>query len=322
MVEVSEAPTMRAIVADPALEQHMEHRAIPRPEPANNEVLVRVKAISLNSGDTRMATSAEEVFVPGWDFSGVIEIPAADGSSPPRGTRVVGVTLAGAWAEYVRVRSNLIAPLPDSVSFAQAAALPVAAVTALLAMRECGDVCGKRLLITGAAGGVGRYACQMASQAGAEVYAMSRRSNFSDCLKEDNVSGVHIVKSIDDAVATGDFDAILESVGGQVLATALGALNPNGICVSFGNSLNTDTCLNIKNFYMKGGVILHGLYLGQVLASDTGGREYLAEVVNLVAIGKLHSPIGMVLPWTKIMEAATLLQGQRVDGKIILDVEC
>ena len=87
---------------------------------------------------------------PGWDFAGVVEGGAADGSGPPPGTRVVGLLPSGAWAERVRAAGDWLAPLPDGVSDAQAACLPVAGLTALHALRQGGLLLGRKVLIDGA----------------------------------------------------------------------------------------------------------------------------------------------------------------------------
>lgn len=310
---------MRGVVADPTKPGILALREVNRPSPTPDQVLVRVRAISLNAGDTRSALAAEALYVPGWDFSGVIEVAAADGSSPPVGTRVFGLTPQGAWAQYVCVRSPLIFPLPDNVSFEQAAALPVASVTALKSLRIGGNLKGKRVLITGASGGVGRYACQIASKAGAKLHAISRRAGIAEKLKDDGVGEVVIFPDMAAAAAAGDYDFILESVGGDSLGRALGALATDGICVNCGNSANAETCFNVRDFYMKDGTQLHGLYLGRVLVGDA--RPWLAEVAQMVSEGALKTPIGAEASWSEIADAAVRLAGQAIDGKIILHVD-
>ena len=105
-----------------------------------SEALVRVAAISVNRGELRRAAAAAEGHRPGWDFAGVVEAAAADGSGPKAGTRVVGLMATAGWAELLAVRTDMIAALPDAVSFAQASCLPVAGLTALHAVRQAGDL--------------------------------------------------------------------------------------------------------------------------------------------------------------------------------------
>lgn len=127
---------IQAVVVDPGVPQRLVFRDIDLPQPAPNEVLVRVAAVSLNRGEVRRSLTADAGWQPGWDLAGTIETPAADGSGPFPGTRVVGFVRSGAWGELVAVPTNAIAVLPDSVSFAQAATLPVAGLTAYHALKQ------------------------------------------------------------------------------------------------------------------------------------------------------------------------------------------
>ena len=124
------AETMQAVVVDDRVPGRMRLGEVPRPTRQTSEVLVRVHAISLNRGEIKTALAAPAGFRPGWDFAGVVEQAADDGSSLPVGTRVVGLMPFGAWADYVAVAPLAIAPLPDHVGFEAAATLPVAGLTA------------------------------------------------------------------------------------------------------------------------------------------------------------------------------------------------
>src|SRR3954453_8569261 len=122
---------IRAVVVDPAADGKLAIKRVELRDPDRDEVVVQVTAISLNRGETRRAlTQAEPGWRPGWDFAGVVERAAADGSGPGAGTRVVGILPSGAWAERVNCRSHAVATLPDAVSDAEAATLPVAGLTA------------------------------------------------------------------------------------------------------------------------------------------------------------------------------------------------
>ena len=166
----------RAIVVDPAAPGRLAIKSVELRDPDRDEVGVRVTAISLNRGETRRALQvAEPGWRPGWDFAGVVETEAADGSGPKSGTRVVGMLPSGAWAERVNCRSHAVAALPDSVSDADASTLPVAGLTALHALRQGGLLLGRKVLVDGASGGVGHLACQLALAAGALVWGHVRR---------------------------------------------------------------------------------------------------------------------------------------------------
>src|SRR5579884_1768931 len=115
-----------AVVVDPSVKGRLALQEVASPTPLPSEALVRVAAISLNLGEVRRSTTAEAGWQPGWDFAGTVEQQAADGSGPRRGARVVGVLSVGAWAEVIAVPTPMLAELPDTVTFSQAATLPVA----------------------------------------------------------------------------------------------------------------------------------------------------------------------------------------------------
>ena len=135
---------IRVVVIDPGVPGRFVLRQVPAPVPQPSQALVRVAAVSLNLGEVRRAMTAEAGWRPGWDLAGSVEKAAADGSGPAVGTRVVGFLPSGAWAEVVAVPPNALARLPDTVSMAQAATLPVAGLTALYARdRHPGSLLGR-----------------------------------------------------------------------------------------------------------------------------------------------------------------------------------
>ncbi len=220
---------MRALVSS-ATPPHVELADVPDPQPLPHEALVSVRAISLNRGETRRLATLEPGTVTGWDLAGVVVRAAADGSGPPEGARVVGLMQSGAWAQLAAVRSDWLAELPDGVSFEQAAALPVAGVTALRALELGGFVLGKRVLVTGASGGVGRFAIQLAKLAGAHVTGIARRT---EGLRELGADEVYAELETEGP----DFDVALDAVGGPVLGAALQRVAPRGIVVSFASTV-------------------------------------------------------------------------------------
>lgn len=200
---------------------HVALTEAPEPEPLAGQALVSVRAFSLNRGELMRLRTMEPGTVTGWDVAGVVETPAPDGSGPPAGTRVVGMVNPGAWAQRAAVETEVLAPLPDSVSFAQAATLPIAGMTALLALELGGTPIGRRVLVTGANGGVGRFALQLAALAQAHVTALVRDLAQADVLR---ALGAHdVVTELD-----GDFDTIVEGVGGDALSQAIQHVAPNG----------------------------------------------------------------------------------------------
>ena len=223
---------MLAVVNTPNGKAPVELRQTPEPAPGLHEALVAVQAFSLNRGELRSFRNAEEGWIPGQDISGIVLRQAADGSGPPAGARIVALMDEFGWAERAAVPTQRIAVLPDTVSFAAAAALPVAGLTALRTLRHGAPLLGKRVLITGAAGGVGHLAVQLAARSGARVTAVAGRPERAAGLRE--LGATDVVVGIEQA--QGRFGLILESAGGASLATALHAVDANGAVVMFGNS--------------------------------------------------------------------------------------
>src|SRR6202034_1816519 len=151
----------------------------------------------------------EEGWVRGQDVSGVVLRQAANGEGPPAGSRVVALMEEFGWAQRAAVASHRMALLPESVNFAQAATLPVAGLTALRTLRHGGPLVGRRVLITGAAGGVGTLAVQIAARSGAHVTAVAGRAERAAGLTA--LGADEVVEGIDNA--RGRFSLILESAG-------------------------------------------------------------------------------------------------------------
>src|SRR5436853_2391354 len=203
---------VRSIVVDPAAPGKLAIKPGELRDPDRDEVRVKVTAISLNRGETRRALQvADAGWRPGWDFAGVVETEAADGSGPKRGTRVVGLLPSGAWAERVNCRSHAVAALPDGVSDAEAATLPVAGLTALHALRQGGLLLGRKVLIDGASGGVGHLASQLAAAAGPLGWGHVRREQHRAAVAE---CGAQVVLGHDLSAAKphGPFWLIVDSL--------------------------------------------------------------------------------------------------------------
>jgi NADPH:quinone reductase-like Zn-dependent oxidoreductase len=242
---------------------------------------------------------------------------AADGSGPPAGARVVGLADAGAWAELAAVPTGRLAVLPEAVSFAEASTLPVAGVTAVRALELGGPLLGRRVLVTGAAGGVGRFAVQLAHRAGAHVTGVvggpERAAGLSELGADD---------LIEELTPAGEpFDVLLESVGGASLAAALERVAPGGTVVAFGISSGEPTAFDVASFYRRNGARLVGLFVfAEVDRLGSGARD-LAVLATEVAAGRLEVEIGLTASWRQPGEALAALMARRVRGKAVLTVE-
>lgn len=303
---------MNACVVDRSTPGGLQLTTVSEPEPLPFEALVRVAAISLNLGEVRRAKNNPDGWRPGWDFAGTVEAAARDGSGPPPGARVVGMLNEGAWAERLAVPTKNLAALPDGVTFERAATLPVAGITALYALGKRGSLLGRSVLVTGASGGVGVFATQLARLAGARVGALVHRAEKRSAV-EDFADAVFV----GDSAGGGPYDLILESVGGAVFANALKLLAVDGMLVTYGTSAERTSTIEVAPFYLKGGNAIYGFYLFHELERAPAGGG-LSRLVALLAAGKLDVRIDDVLPIARIGDAVDRLWNRGVTGKLVV----
>ena len=301
---------MRALVVDSSAPGRIALRDVPEPVPVPGEVLVEVRAISLNRGELRALGSVADGYCPGWDCAGILQSDIVNG--PQAGARVVGIRAGQTWAEKVAVPQTWLAELPDGVSFAQAAALPTAGLTALRILRLGPAILGRRVLVTGASGGVGRFAIQLAHLGGAEVTALvSDNSARATGLRE--LGADEVVSDIEQL--RGRFDLILESVGGDTLAHLMKMVDPSGTLVMFGSSSGKLTTFNVRDIYLDALIRFQGFEL--FYGGDPFGRD-LGCLVRLVAEGRLDPQLVGELPWGQMPEALQRLGNRGVAGKLVL----
>ncbi|MFF7639004.1 zinc-binding dehydrogenase [Streptomyces canus] len=282
---------------------------VPQPVPEPGEALVKVEAFAPNRGETFLLENPRPGFLPGKDIAGLVVQAAADGSGPGIGTRVVGHPAWGGWAEYVAVPAHSLAVLPESIDSVRAAALPLAGITALRLLRSAGSVTGRRVLLTGASGGVGHYVTELAVGAGAELTAVTATAARGERLAE---LGAKVVQKV--AAAQGPFDVVLESTGGTDLPLALSKVRPGGTLVWFGQASRTPVTLDF--FQLLGGpervTIQHFHYAAAPYGSD------LTALVRLVERERLHPEIGRITDWTETADTLVDLRERRIRGKAVL----
>jgi NADPH2:quinone reductase len=299
---------MLALVAAPPT---AELREVPEPQPRSDEALVEVKAFSLNRGEVRRLADMTDGELTGWDVAGVVRRAAADGSGPREGARVVGLLGRGAWAQLANVSTSWLAELPAGVSFEQGATLPVAGITALETLDLGGNPLGRRVLITGASGGVGTFAIQLAKQAGAHVTALARRQEGLRELGADEV--------VDSVPQGAEYDTILDGVGGPVLGAAIGAVAAGGTVVSFASTVTEPVNYPTRTLFGRApGAKVVGF---MVFNNVRDGAATLGRLANLVADGRLQPRIDRVASWRDAPQLIEDLLGGRIAGKAVLTVD-
>ncbi|MDG5806100.1 zinc-binding dehydrogenase [Streptomyces ossamyceticus] len=301
---------VRALVVDPSAPAAVRLAEVPDPVAGPGQVLVDVSHASLNYGDLNDARSGRLPVgaVLGSDAAGVVVQAAADGTGPAVGARVVALT-SGAFAERVAIDTGALAEVPTSLDLADAVALPVAGLAALRSLRAAGLGLGTRVLITGASGGVGRFAVQLAARAGAHVIASVGSPARGEGLVEAGADEVLIgLEGLDRLV-----DVVIDSVGGPQLVAAWNQLAPGGSVQSVGWTSGEPAV-----FPPYATVGPSKSLTSFVIEGDTGPD--LAALTDLAAEGAVTVEIGWQGPWDRFTEAAEALRGRRVAGKAVLRV--
>jgi NADPH2:quinone reductase len=312
---------MRAMVVTPSAPGRLALQAVAMPQPATHEALVRVAAIALTPYEVKALASAEAGTRPGWEFAGTVERAAANGSGPHAGTRVAGFLDTGAWAEWLAVPTAALGVLPEGVSFAQAATLPIAGLTALYALERGGPLLGRSVLITGASGGVGQFAIQLARQGGAaQVVGVVRSAAHAEAARAAGAQEVVIGADNTGAQRFGPYDIILESVGGASLASALPLVAEGGTCIAFGTTGGGESTITVWDLYGRGGVSLYGFLINYEVKHKPIA-EGVPRLARMVADGTLRTSIGVQAPWTEIARVGHDLLERRFTGKAVLQVD-
>jgi NADPH:quinone reductase-like Zn-dependent oxidoreductase len=301
---------MRAMVPDGHGSVVMDD--VPDATAGPGEVLVEVGAYSINRGETFLLGAPQPGWRPGKDVAGTV-LRSPPGTAFAPGDRVVAHPELSGWAERVAVPANRVASLPDSVSTTDAAALPLAGLTALRLLRVVGSLPGRTILLTGASGGVGHYFVELAAAGGAVVTAVCSTEDRGRRLLE--LGACRIVSDV--SQAAGPFDVVIETIGGDVFGRAWRQLDHRGLFVWMGQASRTPPTIDF--FDWTGG---SNATLRKFLYSDheTDEAADLATLVRLVAHGRLHPEIGRTDDWSRTSEALDDLVNRRVRGNVVLEV--
>lgn len=289
---------------------------LPEPTPASDEVVVAVKAYAINHDERNLIARRPDGWRPGQDIAGIVVRAAADGSGPAVGDRVVCYLDWEGWAERVPVPVRRLAVLSDAVSFEQAAALPIAGVTALRALRVGGAVLGRQVLVTGATGGVGQFAVQLAVAAGARVTAQVSGPGRID---EAYALGAHrVVTSLEDETL-GPFHLVLDGIGGPLLSQAIRRIAAGGHLAWYGN-VGGVAELRLADFFGHAqGWNAHIVGFISPVPEETLGED-VGILADLVADGRLRPHLGLTLDWERTPEAFEALADRSLRGKAVLTV--
>ncbi len=298
----------------------------PAPRPGPGELLVRVRAAGVNPVDWKMRSGLLGATVgrglpevPGIDVAGRIEAvgPRArpdDANAFASGMRIVGfANRGGAWAELVVVARSRAARLPDEVGFVEAAAMPVAGLTALQALRNrAGLAAGARLLVNGASGGVGTFAVQLGRILGAHVTAVTSGPN-ADLVKRLGAERVVDYTREDFTRSPDQYDVILDAVASRTFAQCRPCLAPKGTYITTLPGGSNLAWSALARLGAAGGRQV-------VLASVQPESADLAYLAKLVAQGELRPTIEGELPLAEASDAVAQSRGGHVHGKLVLTV--
>jgi NADPH:quinone reductase-like Zn-dependent oxidoreductase len=302
-----------------------------RPEAGADDVLVRVHAAALNPADWHIlrgdplvarlmgvGLTKPKARVAGIDAAGVVEAAGSNVRGLRNGDEVLGFC-RGAFAEYACAAADLVVPKPASLSFEQAAAVPVAATTALRGIRDVGGVtAGQRVLVNGAAGGVGTYAVQIAAALGAEVTGVCSTRNV-ELVR--SIGAAHVIDYTAEDFTGGParYDLILDNVSSLPLARLRQVLTPRGTLVLNGGGSPGHVFGPVAGIVRA---VVANAFVSQRLRPlpTRQNREELLAVTGLIGDGKLTPVVDRTYPLANTAEGLRHIEQGHAHGKAIVTV--
>lgn len=327
-----------------------EYSEVPDPQPAAGQVLVRVRAVGVNFADLlqRMGIypgTPKPPFIPGFEVAGIAE-QVSSSTQPPApdlapGARVVALAMFSAYAERVAVPAHLVFRLPDDVPFAEAAAIPVNYLTAYHSMFQMGNLQpGDRILIHGAAGGVGIAVVQLARAQQLEIFGTAGPS------KQDFLRQIGVDHPIDYTredfqqavrrIAPDGIEMVMDPIGGKSFAKSCDCLGPTGRLVVYGFSAaagpegkrslwrGLKALAQTPRFHplalMRRNISVIGVNLGRMKGREALLRRQLEEIFRMYAAGQVKPVIGKTFPLEQAAEAHRYIHARQNIGKVVLTV--
>ena len=328
---VPSEPSMEAVIhCDFGPPGVLRVATVPRPIPTDSQIIVRVRAASINPADWHAMRGEPYLarFAMGWrkpaqirfgtDFAGIVEAVGRAVTDLRVGDSVFGAR-TGALAEFLAVPASQAVTMPPGSTFGQAAAMPVAALTALQGVRDQGKVrAGHRVLINGASGGVGTYAVQIAKSLGATVTGVSSSRNV-DLVRSIGADHVVDYTTTNFVEGTERYDVIIDNVGNHSLSAMARLLTPGGTYVMIGGPsgrwLAPMPRAAAAALRSKLGGPAMGFFIAKITKSD------LQALRDLMASGQLTSVIDRTYPLDQIQEAVAYLETGRARGKVVVTLD-
>jgi NADPH:quinone reductase-like Zn-dependent oxidoreductase len=301
------------------------------PEVGAGDVLVRVHAAALNPADWHIlrgdpliarlmgvGLTRPKARVAGIDAAGVVEAVGANVRQLRSGDEVLGFC-RGAFAEYACAAADLVVPKPAALSFEQAAAVPIAATTALRGIRDVGEVkAGQQVLVNGAGGGVGTYAVQIAAALGAEVTGVCSTRNV-ELVRSIGAARVIDYTREDFAGGRGKYDVILDNVSSLPLTRLRGALTPKGTLVLNGGGTPGHVFGPVAGIVRA---VVANAFVSQRLRPlpTRQNQQDLIDVTGLIEDGKLTPVVGRTYSLADAAEGLRQVEEGHTRGKIVITV--
>jgi NADPH:quinone reductase-like Zn-dependent oxidoreductase len=303
------------------------------PTPAADEVLVKVHAAAVNARDwhvmrgdpyiarlmdrSTFGREGPKVRIMGTDFAGRVEALGRDVRGLQVGDEVFGESL-GAFAEYVSVSPNMVARKPAGLTFEEAAAVPLAGITALVGLRDV--QAGQRLLVNGASGGVGTFAVQIAKASGVHVTGVCSTRNV-DMVRSLGADEVVDYKREDFARGPQTYDVVLDLVGNRSLRDLRRVLTPRGTLILSGGGVSRGgSFIGPVGLIMRAAAVSKFIRHRLIVLSVKTSAEHLSALADLAESGQVRPVIDRMYPLAEAPDAIRYVEGEHARAKVVLIV--
>ncbi|ELY68518.1 quinone oxidoreductase family protein [Natrinema versiforme] len=303
---------------------------VPTPEPDAGEVRIDIESAGINFGDIMQRRGhypggPDAPYVPGMEAAGTVDAVGDGVEDLSEGDRVVGMLDTGGYAEYVTAAADLLFPIPEAMSFDEAAGFPVQFLTAHACLFEWGGLEeGESVLVQAAAGGVGTAAVQLASNAGAEVFGTASTQEKLDlaaelgCDHPINYTETDFREVVDKETDGEGVDLVLESVGDDVFERSLDAMAHFGRMVTYGVASGVPAEVSNQRLLFENKTV-KGFHLGQASMHDPSRvMQAVPELTEGLAGGDLEVILGESFALEDAAEAHQYIEDRKSSGKVVL----